>query len=293
MPIHSDDLRIFIAVVDCGSLSAAAEQLEQTTSGVSRALSRLEQKLASSLLLRTTRRMELTEEGRLFLEKARAIVSAMEEAEECIRIRHQKPSGRLRVDASPPFMLHCIVPNIDEFRRSYPDIALELTSNDQNIDLLERRTDIAIRHGTLQDSNLHARRLSASPLRLLASPAYLQLHGSPANPEDLLRHQLLGFTQTELLNTWPLRHQHGDSLPVTPTLLANSGETLRQLALHGQGIVCLADFMTQADVAAGRLVRILDDCNNGYQQQIHAVYYRNTQLSRRISCFLDFLQQKL
>lgn len=295
MDINSDDLKTFITVIDSGTLSAASVHLGQTTSGVSRALSRLEDKLATSLLTRTTRRMELTEEGHLFLERARAILGAMEEAEETIRIRRQKPAGRLCVDAASPFMLHCVVPHVAEFRAMYPEIRLELSSNDQITDLIEHRTDIAIRIGALTDSTLHARALSASPLYVLASPGYLAQHGTPASPEDLsgAGHTLLGFAQYEQGNNWPLRHATGNSLPVTPTLAASSGETLRQLALAGQGIVCLADFMTRADVAAGRLVKVLEDSYTGYRQQIHAVYYRNTQLAQRISCFLDFLQQKL
>lgn len=293
MEINSDDLKTFITVIDSGTLSAASVHLGQTTSGVSRALSRLEDKLATSLLTRTTRRMELTEEGHLFLEKARAILSAMEEAEETIRIRRQQPAGRLCVDAASPFMLHCVVPHVAEFRAMYPEIRLELSSNDQIADLIEHRTDIAIRIGALNDSTLHARALTASPLYVLASPAYLAAHGTPRTPEDLARHTLLGFVQYEQGNQWPLRHASGNSLPVTPSLSASSGETLRQLALAGQGIVCLADFMTRADIEAGRLVKILETDYTGHRQQIHAVYYRNTQLAQRISCFLDFLQQKL
>ncbi|WUR15305.1 LysR family transcriptional regulator [[Empedobacter] haloabium] len=293
MDIHSDDLRTFVAVVDSGSLSAAAVHLGQTTSGVSRALSRLEEKLQTSLLTRTTRRMELTEEGQLFLDRARQILAAIEEVEECIRIRRQRPAGRLCVDAASPFMLHCIVPHVAEFRALYPEIRLELTSNDQIADLIEHRTDIAIRIGTLQDSTLHARALPASALHVLASPEYLARHGSPADPGELAAHALLGFVQYEPGNLWPLRHADGNSLQVTPALAASSGETLRQLALAGQGIACLADFMTRADIAAGRLVPLLAAFNSGYRQQIHAVYYRNTQLAQRISCFLDFLQQKL
>jgi DNA-binding transcriptional LysR family regulator len=293
MDINSDDLKIFVAVIDSGTLSAASVHLGQTTSGVSRALSRLEEKLATTLLTRTTRRMELTEEGQLFLEQARAILAAMEEAEEAIRIRRQKPAGRLCVDAASPFMLHCVVPHVAEFRAMYPDIRLELTSNDQIADLIEHRTDIAIRIGTLSDSTLHARALSSSPLHVLASPGYLERHGTPATPEELAQHELLGFAQYELGNVWPLRHAAGNSLQVTPALAASSGETLRQLALAGQGIVCLSDFMTRADIAAGRLVKLLEAHSTGFRQQIHAVYYRNTQLSQRISCFLEFLQKKL
>jgi DNA-binding transcriptional LysR family regulator len=293
MDINSDDLKIFVAVVDSGTLSAASVHLGQTTSGVSRALSRLEEKLATTLLTRTTRRMELTEEGQLFLEQARAILSAMEEAEETIRMRRQKPAGRLCVDAASPFMLHCVVPHVAEFRALYPDIRLELTSNDQIADLIEHRTDIAIRIGALSDSTLHARALSASPLHVLASPDYLARRGTPAAPEELAQHELLGFAQYELGNVWPVRHAAGNSLQVTPALTASSGETLRQLALAGQGIVCLADFMTRADIASGRLVKLLETHSTGFRQQIHAVYYRNTQLSQRISCFLEFLQNKL
>lgn len=293
MDINSDDLRLFVAIVDGGTLGAAATQLGQTTSAVSRALARLEEKLATSLLTRTTRRMELTEEGRMLLHKARAILQSMDEAEEAIRIRRQQPSGRLRIDAASPFILHAIVPHVAEFRALYPQITLELTSNDQVADLLEHRTDIAIRIGPLQDSTLHARALRSSPLSLLASPAYLKKHGVPKTPEELASHQLLGFLQFESGNLWPLRHEGGDTLAISPSMFASSGETVRALALEGQGIACLAEFMTKDDIATGRLVKILESHSTGYRQPIHAVYYRNTQLSRRISCFLEFLQQKL
>ncbi|MGK5023716.1 LysR substrate-binding domain-containing protein [Janthinobacterium sp. RB2R34] len=293
MDINSDDLKIFVAVIDSGTLSAAAVHLGQTTSGVSRALSRLEDKLATSLLTRTTRRMELTEEGQLFLARARTILASMEDVEEAIRMRHQKPAGRLCVDAASPFMLHCVVPHVAEFRAMYPEIRLELTSNDQIADLLEHRTDIAIRIGALADSTLHARALSSSELHVLATPAYLARHGTPGTPEALAGHALLGFTQYEPGNHWPLRHEAGNSLQIVPALAASSGETLRQLALHDQGIVCLSDFMTRDDIAAGRLVKVLQPFHTGYRQRIHAVYYRNTQLAQRISCFLEFLQQKL
>jgi DNA-binding transcriptional LysR family regulator len=293
MDINSDDLLTFVTVLDSGSLSAAAVHLGQTTSGVSRALSRLEDKLQTSLLTRTTRRMELTEEGQLFLDRARAILTSIEEVEECIRIRRQQPAGRLCVDAASPFMLHSVVPHVGEFRALYPEIRLELTSNDRIADLIEHRTDIAIRIGTLNDSTLHARPLSASPLHIVASPDYLARHGSPATPEALGSHALLGFVQYGQGNVWPLRHAGGDSLAVAPALAASSGETLRHLALAGQGIACLADFMTREDIAAGRLVPLLAAFNTGQRQPIHAVYYRNTQLAQRISCFLAFLQQKL
>ncbi|MDM0073210.1 LysR substrate-binding domain-containing protein [Variovorax sp. J2P1-59] len=288
-----EELQAFTAVVDGGSITAAAEHLGQTVSGISRALGRLERKLDTTLLRRTTRRLELTEEGRAFLAHARAILASIDEAEEQMAARRQKPSGRLRVNAASPFMLHAIVPLVAEFRQAYPQISLELDTDDLNIDLLERRTDIAIRIGELRDSTLHARPIATSRLRVLASPAYLAAHGRPKSVASLARHTLLGFTQPEALNRWPLRGEHGDEWPITPALTASSGETLRQLALQGVGIVCLAGFMTSVDTERGDLVQVLARDTVEVLQPISAVYYRNTQLSARITCFLDFIGERL
>ncbi|MGE8633831.1 MAG: LysR substrate-binding domain-containing protein [Achromobacter piechaudii] len=288
MALNSDALRVFLGVVDAGSLSAAAELLGQTASGVSRALSRLEEDLGVILLNRTTRRMELTEEGAHFLPKARQIIASLEEAEECMRMLHQRPAGRLRVDASVPVMLHCVVPHVGDFRREYPEITLELTSNDRIVDLMEHRTDIAIRMGPLTDSTLHARALRPSPRWMMASPDYIARRGAPETVEDLAQHEVLGFTQPESLNLWPLKHAGGSSFQATPTLATSSGETQRQLALRGVGIACLSDFVVREDIAAGRLVKVMQGVYSDHLQPMHAVYHRNTQRSRRIACFLDF-----
>ena len=293
MKARSDELQIFVCVIECGSISAAAEQVGQTPSAVSRTLSKLEAKLDTTLINRTTRRMDLTEEGKYFFEQAKLILDQMEQLEERLSSRQQTPSGRLRINAASPFMLHAVVPYIDEFRRLYPDIQLELNSNDLIIDLLEQSTDVAIRIGTLADSTLHARSLGCSPLLIVASPAYLEKHGAPLQVADLSEHSLLGFTQNEGLNQWPLRYVHGDRWPITPAISASSGETVRHLALEGQGIACLSHFMTIDDIRAGRLKVLLGEFNSGYRQPINAVYYRNSQLALRIQCFLDFIQSKL
>ncbi|MFS2157489.1 LysR substrate-binding domain-containing protein [Pseudomonas sp. Pseusp122] len=293
MKARSDELQVFISVIESGSISAAAEQFGQTPSAVSRTLSRLEAKLETTLINRTTRRMDLTEEGKFFLERARQILAQMEDLEERLSLRQQHPAGRLRINAASPFMLHSVVPYVAEFRLLYPDIQLELNSNDLIIDLLEQSTDIAIRIGSLADSTLHARSLGSSPLNILASPAYLEQHGTPRRVQDLSSHTLLGFTQTETLNHWPLRHAEGDRLFIQPAVAASSGETLRQLAIAGEGIVCLSHFMTHDDIHKGRLKVLLPEANSGYRQPIHAVYYRNSQLALRIQCFLDFIQQKM
>ena len=288
-----DEMQAFVAVVDTGSLTAAAESLGLTVSAASRTLGRLEDKLQTTLLRRTTRRLELTEEGSAFLEHARAILDAVDAAEEQMAARRMRPAGRLRVDAATPFMLHVLVPLLDGFRARYPDVELELDSNEGITDLIERRTDVALRIGVLKDSTLHARLVGTSRIRVLASPGYLERHGMPAGPDDLRRHVLLGFTQPETLNDWPLRDVDGSLLRIKPTIATSSGETLRQMALADLGIVCLSDFMTRDDRASGRLVPLFAGETIDVRQPINAVYYRNTALAARITCFVDYVATTL
>jgi DNA-binding transcriptional LysR family regulator len=282
-----DELQAFVAVVDTGSITAASEQLELTISATSRTLGRLEEKLQTTLLQRTTRRLELTEEGTAFLQHARSILTSVDEAEEQMAARRMRPVGRLRVDAATPFMLHAIVPLLAGFRARYPDVELELNSNEGIIDLIEKRTDVAFRIGPLKDSTLHARPIGGSRLRILASPAYLKRHGTPTKPAQLEQHVLLGFNQPESLNDWPLRDADGGTVHIKPTIASSSGETLRQMTLAGLGIVCLSDFMTRDDRHGNRLVQLFPRQTLDVRQPINAVYYRNTTLASRITCFVD------
>ncbi|REE19592.1 LysR family transcriptional regulator [Paraburkholderia sp. BL27I4N3] len=296
MKTSTDELLVFVTVIDSGSITAAAEKLNQTVSGVSRALTRLERKLDTALVRRTTRRLQLTEEGETFLQRARAILDAMEEAEESVTRGRARPSGRLRVDAASPFMLHCVAPHMTAFSALYPEIRLELTSNERIVDLLEQKVDIAIRIGELQDSTLHARALGTSKLRVLASPVYLAEYGEPKSVEALREHRLIGFTAPEHLNRWPLREGRkggADSLKIEPAITASSGETLRQLALSGWGIACLADFMSAADVREKRLVPILGNVLADERQRVSAVYYQSASLAGRVQCFLDFIAARV
>ncbi|MBS6436834.1 MULTISPECIES: LysR substrate-binding domain-containing protein [Pantoea] len=293
MKVTLEELRVLVAVADCGSITSAAELLDQTSSGVSRALSRLEAKLNSTLLHRTTRRLALTEEGQLFLTHARQILLSVEQAEEQIARRRETPSGRLRINAAAPFMQHVIVPLIGAFRQRYPLIQLELNTDDIVIDLLEQQTDIAIRIGELRDSTMRARMLGSSRVRLLASPAYLQKYGEPQSVEALAQHQLIGFSQLEMHNVWPVWQREGELLRIQPTIAASSGEIIRQLALAGQGIARISDFVSHQDLAAGRLQEVLVQQTHDVRLPVHAVYYRNAELASRITCFLDFLHQEI
>lgn len=293
MKITLEELRAWVVVVDTGSITAAAEQLEQTSSGISRALSRLESKLQTTLLHRTTRRLALTEEGRIFLTHARQILASVEQAEEQIAQRRETPAGRLRVNAATPFMLHVIVPLVEEFSRRYPLVQLELNTDDIFIDLLEQQTDIAIRIGLLRDSTIRARMLGNSRLRLLASPAYLAQYGEPQSVAELAQHRLIGFSNSEVHNRWPVWEKEGELLQIKPTIGASSGETIRQLALAGQGIARLSDFNSREDIACGRLVQVLESVTRDIRLPVHAVYYSNSTLAARITCFLDFLREKI
>lgn len=292
MKITLEELRAWVTVVDTGSITAAAEQLEQTSSGVSRALSRLEGKLQTTLMHRTTRRLALTEEGFLFLDHARQILSSVENAEEQLAHRRETPSGRLRINAATPFMLHVIIPLLEGFKQQYPLIELELNTDDIVIDLLEQQTDIAIRVGELRDSTMRARVLGSSVIRLLASPAYLEKYGEPQSVTELENHQRIGFSQLDAHNIWPVWQREGEFLKIKPTMAASSGETIRQLALAGLGIARLSDFVSREDRANGSLIQILIHETHELRLPVHAVYYKNAALSSRVTCFLNYLQEQ-
>ena len=288
-----EELTVFLAVVDTGSITAAAEHLEQPVSTTSRLLARLEAKLQTTLLRRTTRRLDLTDEGSRFARDARNIMDAVQVAEDGLMEMRGRLSGPLRIDASTPVLLHVLAPLMPGFRAQHPDVSLILSSNEGFIDLLEQRVDMAIRIGELEDSTLHSRLLGCSRVRLLASPDYLRRAGMPATTKDLLQHELLGFTQPDTLNVWPVRHLDGKPVRIEPTTSASSGETLRQLALNGMGIVCLADFMTARDVAAGRLVEVLPAVTEQTTRPVHAVYYQQSAISARIASMVRYLVDAL
>ncbi|CAM4304211.1 LysR family transcriptional regulator [Acinetobacter pragensis] len=287
-----EELQAFVTIVDCGSIVMAAERLEQTASGISRALQRLEAKLNVTLLERTTRKLKLTQEGQLFLGKARSILNDLAEAEDSLLKADEDISGLIRVDSATPFVLHVIVPLMHEFMRKYPNVEIELNNHDQVIDLLEHQTDVAIRFGELTDSTLHAKLLCRSRLYIVASPDYLAQNGRPAQTEDLLEHNLIGFSQTHHLNTWPI-HMNQKPFTARPKIKASNGETVRQLALEGVGITCLSRFLVQEDIQAGRLSALLEDQITLHYQKIHAVYYLQEHLPKRVRLFIEFLAEKL
>jgi DNA-binding transcriptional LysR family regulator len=283
----------FVAVTDTGSFSGAAQQLGQTPSGVSRTIARLEQQLGMTLIHRTTRRLDLTEEGGWLLGRARRILAELEETESQAALARAQPAGIVRVNAATPALDHLIAPQLADFLDAYPQVQVELTSGETFVDLIEEKADVAIRIGRLSDSTLNARRLGSSRIRVLAAPSYLERHGTPARVEGLAKHRLIGFVAPPSLNTWPLRARAEEGWRIAPNITATSGETIRHLALSGAGIASLSDFLTRADVAAGRLVPLLEDAALPWTQPVWAVFYKQGALAPRVKALVDFLAARL
>lgn len=253
MKANSDELITFVTVVESGSFSRAAERLQQANSVVSRTVKKLESKLGVTLLNRTTRQISLTREGENYFRQVQKVLSDMAAAENALLESRQRPQGLLRVDAATPVVLHLLTPLVAEFRERYPEMSLSLVSSENFINLIERKVDIAIRVGELTDSTLKARKLMASYRRIWPPPPTAQ-YGAPKTVADLVHHCCIGFNDLPNLNRWPLACADGRQLEIVPWLTTNSGETQRHLCLHGNGIACLSDFMSDEDVKRGDLV---------------------------------------
>ncbi|EKY3193237.1 DNA-binding transcriptional regulator YafC [Cronobacter turicensis] len=293
MKASSDELIIFVAVVESRSFSRAAEQLNLANSAVSRAVKKLEMKLGVSLLNRTTRQLSLTEEGERYFRRVQQVLQEMASAETELMESRQTPRGLLRIDAATPVILHLLLPMIKPFRERYPDVTLSLVSSETFINLIERKVDVAIRAGTLTDSSLRARPLFISYRKIVASPDYLARHGVPETICDLKEHICLGFTEPVSLNTWPVACEDGQLLEITPGMTSNSGETLKQLCLTGNGIACLSDYMIDKEIKRGDVVELLAEYRLLVEMPFSAVYYSDRAVSTRIRTFIDFLSEQL
>ncbi len=293
MKATSEELMIFVAVVESGSFSRAAEQLSLANSAVSRAVKKLEMKLGVSLLNRTTRQLSLTEEGERYFRRVQQILQDIVAAENEIMETKQMPRGLLRIDAATPVILHYLTPLIKPFREKYPEITLSLVSSETFINLIERKVDVAIRVGTLSDSSLRARALFSSYRKIIAAPDYLEKYGMPQSVDDLAKHLCLGFTEPASLNIWPVAQSDGQLYEASPGLSSNSGETLKHLCLAGNGIACLSDYMINKEIENGTLVEIMTDIRLPVAMPFSAVYYSDRAVSTRIRAFIDFLSEQI
>ncbi|MBK4785916.1 MAG: LysR family transcriptional regulator [Pantoea sp. Pent] len=291
MKASSEELKVFIAVVESGSFSRAAEQLQMANSAVSRTVKKLENKLGVSLLMRTTRQLALTYEGELYFRRVQKLILKMATAENELIERQQAPQGVLRIDAATPVILNLLMPMIKPFRERYPAVTLSLISSESFINLIDRKVDVAIRAGDLTDSTLRARLLFTSYRKMVATPAYLAKYGTPASVEALAQHQCLGFVETPRLNRWPVSANGSDLYEIDAAMSSNSGETIKQLCLNDQGIACLSDFMVNAEIAAGTFVEVLAHQSVPVEMPFNAVYYSDLGVSQRVRAFIDFLSE--
>jgi DNA-binding transcriptional LysR family regulator len=286
-------LEIFAAVASTGSFSAAGRALELTPSAVSRTVDRIEARLGVRLLLRTTRALTLTAEGQAYLALARRILADLDDAEQAIADLGA-PRGRLRVSAALSHGRLCVVPLLGAFTQLYPHILVDISLTDAIVDVAGGKADVAIRFGPLANSALTARKLGETRRMIVASPDYLARHGTPRVPEDLHDHNCLNFNFRRAEPIWPFRKDGRDCvLGVKGGIEANNGETLGQLAAAGVGITRVGVFSVVDQIAAGRLVPLLEAYNPGDVEAIHAVFIGGANTPARVRAFVDFLAERL
>ena len=297
MDNRAGEMEVFVRAVELGSFSAAGRRLGLTPSAVSKLVARIEDRLGTRLLLRSTRALRPTPEGELYLSRARAVLAEIEDTERAVAGGARAvPRGRLRVSASVGFGSRCLVPLVPEFLALHPQVQLDLSLSDGMVDLVEDRVDIAFRSGPLRDSALKARLVLRSRQVVVAAPAYLARHGTPLRPEELDRHNCLTFNFRRSLDEWPFRLVPGGPVhtrAVPGNLQVNNGPTLRQLCLAGLGLARLGRFHVQSDIEAGRLVAVLEAFNAQDIEPIHAVFLGHEHLAARIRAFIDFLAARL
>ncbi|APR04643.1 LysR family transcriptional regulator [Thauera chlorobenzoica] len=293
--IDPNDLLIFARVVDDGSFTAAAERLGLPKSTVSRRLSQLEEHLGERLLLRTTRRLSITEFGRALLDHARQVETEVAAVAALAESRQAQPSGRLRVSMPSDFANLLLTDMLAAFSAMHPAVALELDLSPRRVDLLGENFDVAVRMGELpDDALLAARRLAEFPWGLYAAPAYLAEHGEPARPEDLHQHRALRLlARSGEAIGWTLVHGESRWEGVPPgRITANSPELLIHFARAGVGIAAVPDYFAEPYVRRGELQRILPHWSRP-PVIAWAVFPGRRLMPAKTRAFLDMLQAAL
>ncbi|NYE22104.1 LysR family transcriptional regulator [Pigmentiphaga litoralis] len=287
---RSGEMEVFVRAIELGGFSAAARACGMTPSAVSKLVARLEHRLGTRLVNRSTRQLQLTPEGCVFYERSVRILADLNEAERCAST-DATPRGKLRVNANVPFGHRFLLPLVPAFVARYPDVTLDIVLTDEVVDILEERTDVAVRAGPMKNSNLLARKLGATRMVIVGAPIYLERCGTPATPDDLLTHNRLGANYARVQSGWPLEHRGVKSVvPVSGNVQVSDGEALHRLAVAGLGLARLAAFQVRDDIAAGRLVPVMEECNPGDLEEIHAVYVgQGGHVPLRVRALLDFL----
>lgn len=283
-------MRVFVAALDAGSFSAAAERLGLTPSGVSKTIARLEDDLGVRLLNRTTRRLGLTPEGATFLAGARDIIGQIDELRQSVGSAATSPRGLLRINTGTAFGHYQLMPALPKFLDAYPEINVAVDLTDRRIDLIADEADVVIRTGPPGEGSLIVRKITEFRRMIAAAPEYLARHGTPREPADLARHTCLILSDAPSLSRWPFAGPDGpEFVQVAGRVTAGSAEALRQLALQGVGIIRLGDILIGEAVADGRLVQLFADRHVVEAQPISAVYPMGRHRSPKVRVFVDWL----
>lgn len=285
-------LQSFVAVVESGSFSKAAEQLGASTAAISRRVSGLEQQLGLQLLRRTTRRIDLTEAGQQFYGDVVNVFLLLAEAEERVRAGTERVSGLMRVAAPMSFGIQKLAPVLPPFMQRHPDLKVQLLLEDRYTDLVAEGIDVAVRIGTLADSTLVARRLGSVDRIFCAAPAYLDARGVPQKPADLADHDCLQYAQRGPREDWSAILGAPDTLEIRGNLTANNGEVLKECAIQGMGVALLPAFVVADALADGRLRQLLPDYSPA-PFGLYAVRQSSRLIPARVRLFIEYLSEAL
>jgi DNA-binding transcriptional LysR family regulator len=288
-------MNVFVRVVEDGGYTAAARHCAMTPSAVSKLVSRLENRLGTRLLNRSTRRQLLTPEGAAFYERSLTILAALDEAEQ-EAAASSAPQGTVRVNCNVDIGRLYLLPLLKTFLRDHPGVSVEVFLSDEVVDLISARVDVAIRSGPLKSSNLVARRLGETRALVVASPDYLAARGLPKTPADLVDHNCLGFTFGQPMMEWNFMGDDGLPVPVSVTGNArvSDGNGVRELAILGLGLARVGFCQVEHDLADGRLLPVLQDFMPIAKTEVHAVYVgQGGKLPTRVRVFMDFLAANL
>jgi len=278
-----------VAIADLGTFTAAADSLKISIAQVSRNISELEQRLNIKLLHRSTRKVSLTEEGKLYLIHCRNLVEGLNEANQTLSSLTSTPQGRLKITAPVFFGESQLAPLLHEFLLRYRGVSLDLELTNARLDLIQGGFDLAIRIGTLESSSLIARRLGNRKQSIVGSPAYLKAHGQPEVPSALNKYECLIGS----LGHWRLTNAQGQAITFKPKgrIHCNSGPALLDAALKGLGLVQLPDYYVQQHIQQQSLIPILEQFK-AEDDGIWAVYPENRHLSAKVKVLVDFLAQR-
>jgi DNA-binding transcriptional LysR family regulator len=293
MPDRLTGLEVFAKVAAAGSLSAAARAMGLSQTMVTKHLAALEARLGTKLFHRTTRRLSMTEAGRIFLESSERVLAEIEAAEAAVAADRLEPRGLLRLNVPLVFGVRQIAPRLAAFAREHPLVSVELGLNDRLVDLAEEGWDLAIRIGNLRDSSLVARRLAPCRMAVCASPSYLAANGTPQTIADLAKHNCLGYTLAQAgADRWVMGGRSAISVPVSGNLRANNGDALLAAAVAGQGIIYQPTFIVADDLRAGSLIPLPLDQPPSELLAVYAIYLPHRHPPAKVRAFIDFLVEQ-